>query len=284
MKTVLVIFIYLLVFLFGSCLASFLNVLVYRIPKKLSFLSGRSFCPNCDHQLSGIDLIPIFSYLALGGRCRYCKTPISPHYALVEAAGGVGAIICWIAFFGSDGGSAILTGSNAGQGWLASNSLIFGDYSPALAAAVYFAALCVLLTISLIDAKTMEIPDGLNIALASLALLSILTGPDIALLSRAIGAVIISLPLLLICIVIPGAFGGGDIKLMAAAGLLLGWQSVILAFLIGLLIGGSYGIAALITHKKSFGEHFAFGPALCTGIALAMFCGGTILDWYTGFM
>lgn len=77
------------VFLLGLCVGSFLNCVIYRIEQDKSFLNGRSFCPNCKHKLSWKDLFPVFSFLVLGGRCRYCKTKISIQYPLVELATGM---------------------------------------------------------------------------------------------------------------------------------------------------------------------------------------------------
>jgi leader peptidase (prepilin peptidase)/N-methyltransferase len=282
MQIVLSIIIFVLVFVFGTVIASFLNVLVYRIPRHLDFVSGRSFCPNCEHQLTALDLLPILSYLALGRRCRYCREPISPRYLLVELAGGLLALLSWWAFLGNDGGAAILLAEKGGAVLLAADPWLLGASAPVAAALLSFAVLCVLLTIALIDADTMEIPDGLNIALGLLALLSILCGPQIDLLSRGVGIIAVSLPLYVIAFILPGAFGGGDIKLMAAAGLLLGWQQLLVAFFIAVVLGGGYGIFVLLTKRKGRKEHFAFGPALCIGIAVALFAGQALLSWYLG--
>jgi leader peptidase (prepilin peptidase)/N-methyltransferase len=284
MQLVLTIIIFALVFTFGTAIASFLNVLVYRIPRRLDFIRGRSFCPSCAHALSGFDLVPIFSYLALGRRCRYCHEPIGVRYLLVELVGGVLALLSWLAFLGVSGGTAQLLAREAGPTLLAANPWLAGASAPAWAALVTFAVLCVLMTITLIDADTMEIPDGLNIALAVLALLSLLCGPEVALLSRGIGIVAVSLPLFIIAFALPGAFGGGDIKLMAAAGFLLGWQQVLVAFFIGLLIGGGYGIFALLSKRKGPKDHFAFGPALCVGIATVLFLGRALISWYLALL
>ena len=82
---------------FGLFIGSFLNVLVYRIPNGEDFVHGRSHCPKCGHDLSGFDLVPVFSYLALGRRCRYCRAPISGRYALVELlTGGLFALSYWL--------------------------------------------------------------------------------------------------------------------------------------------------------------------------------------------
>ena len=254
---------YLIIFIFGAVIGSFLNVLIYRIPRKISFVKGFSHCPSCDHRLHPIDLIPIISYLSVGRKCRYCREPISPRYMIVEIIGGLLAVASALAFMNP---TAFLEPKFAN---LTSAAVI-----------LYFVVLCILLVITYIDNDTMEIPYSLNIALAICGIAAIWLGPDVPIVSRLIGLVAVSVPLFLISFFISGAFGGGDVLLMAAAGFFLGWQNVLVAFFIGLLIGGVYGIFVLITRKKGRKEHFAFGPALCIGIAVAMFVGKLIFSWY----
>ena len=136
-----------------------------------------------------------------------------------------------------------------------------------------FTVLGLLLAISLIDADTMLIPNKLNAALLACGVLAVFLVPEVTIASRLIGLCCISVPLLLFSLMIPGSFGGGDIKLMAAAGLLLGWQSVLLAAVIGLGTGGVYGACLVVSGKKRSQDHFALGPSLCLGIAVALLCG-----------
>jgi leader peptidase (prepilin peptidase)/N-methyltransferase len=285
MLTVLNILVLVLVFAFGAVVGSFLNVLIYRIPLKLEFVHGFSFCPSCEHRLKPLDLVPIFSYLLLRRKCRYCHEPISPRYMIVELLGGILALCSWLAFVGTDFtqllGDGLLITVDAAP-FLIANPQFLGISAVPLAAALYFIALALLLVIAFIDADTMEIPNGLNIALGVCALLSFLVAPEVGWLSHLIGLVAISVPLLIITLVIPGAFGGGDVKLMAAAGLLLGWQAALVATFIGIIIGGVQGVYLLATRKKDGKGHFAFGPALCVGIAVAMFFAPTIITWYLG--
>jgi leader peptidase (prepilin peptidase)/N-methyltransferase len=127
--------------------------------------------------------------------------------------------------------------------------------------------------IAVIDIDTQYIPPELNILLAVIGLLSNWTLPGPSLLERLIGAVCIALPLILIVLIIPEGFGWGDIKMMAASGVLLGWKGNIAAFFIGLVLGGIYGIWLLARKKKGRKEHFAFGPFLSIGIAVSMYAG-----------
>jgi len=143
-----------------------------------------------------------------------------------------------------------------------------------------FAVTMLLLAIALIDFDTAQIPDSLIIALAPLAVASVWLLPNVTLLSHAIGLVAVALPMLLLTLAIPGAFGGGDIKLMAVCGFLLGWQLTLLAFFIALLLGGSIAIFLLASGKRKRGQHMVFGPAICAGTVTALFYGKEIIRFY----
>ncbi|MGL4792054.1 MAG: prepilin peptidase [Anaerotignaceae bacterium] len=242
--------IYIFVFLFGICIGSFLNVVVYRVPLGQFFAEERSFCPSCKTQLRWIDLIPIFSYVFLGGKCAHCKEKISCRYPIVEGIAGLLAVFSFIRFE--------------------------FDYKTIHA----FGVLMILLAIALIDFDTMEIPDCLNFALIPFAVVAIWLWEDVTLLERAIGFFIVSLPLFLITMVIPNAFGGGDIKLMGVCGFLLGWQNTILAFFIALVLGGGYASFLLSAKKTKKGTHIAFGPYICIGVAVSLFYGAEIIGFY----
>jgi leader peptidase (prepilin peptidase)/N-methyltransferase len=245
--------IYVLIFAIGATVGSFLNVLVYRLPRGLDFVKGFSFCPVCEHRLMPLDLAPILSWLFLKGRCRYCGTKISPRYILVETACGAAGLFLWI-------------------------------FVPShVHATLFFAVFCVLLTMALIDADTQTISDGLNIALGLLAVASIWIGPEVDIQSRLIGLAVVSVPLFVISLVIEGAFGLGDVFLMISAGFLLGWRGALVAFFIGLIIGGVYGAFALARGKKGRKDHFAFGPCLAVGIFISLLTGDRIIDWYLLF-
>jgi len=239
---------------FGACAGSFLNVVISRLPQKGAFLSkARSHCPKCGAVIRSYDLIPVLSFILLKGRCRDCRRLISPRIPLVELAGALSAVVCFI-YFG-------LT----------------------IRLILAFGVIMILLAVALIDLDTSEIPHSLIIALIPFAIGAIWGWPAIILLDRAIGFFAVSLPLLLLAIVIPGAFGGGDIKLIAVCGFLLGWKNVVLAFFIAILLGGGYAVFLMLSRKRKRGDHMVFGPALCTGIAAAMFFGGEIIAWYLNF-
>jgi leader peptidase (prepilin peptidase)/N-methyltransferase len=253
MLTVVYTIIYVLIFAIGATIGSFVNVLVYRLPRDLDFVRGFSFCPACKHRLMPLDIVPIISWLLLRGRCRYCEARISPRYLVVEAACGAAGLLLYV-------------------------------FIPSPTQAVlFFAIFCVLLAISLIDADTQTIFDGMNIALGVLAVASIWLGPEVTMSSRLIGLAAVSVPLFVISIFISGAFGLGDVFLMVAAGFLLGWQGVLTAFFIGLILGGIYGVYVLARRKKGRKDHFAFGPCLAIGIFVSLLAGERIIDWYLSF-
>lgn len=144
----------------------------------------------------------------------------------------------------------------------------------------------ILAAAALIDGRTMEIPDRFPAMILMLALLAAAVGmrtaegSQLPLSSRILGFFAVSLPMLLLTAAVPGAFGGGDIKLTAACGAFLGWKLVVLAAFFAILGGGCYGIWLLAAKKAGRKEHFAFGPFLCAGMVIACFWGEAILEWY----
>jgi len=238
----------------GASIGSFVNVAALRRSKGRGFLTGRSHCPLCNEVIKWYDLIPILSWLMLLGRCRKCKARVSPRYILVEIT------------------AAILF------------ALTFMVYGFTLMTVLSLAVVVILLAIALIDLETMEIPNGLTIALIPLAIASVWVFPQVSLISRGIGFLAVSLPMLVIALVVSGAFGGGDIKLMAVCGFLLGWQNTLLAFFAAVVLGGGWAIYLMASGKRKRGEHMVFGPAICIGVFFALLFGEEILDWYLSLL
>ena len=240
MDTILI-FAEILIFLFGIVIGSFLNVCIYRIPKGEDIVKVNSHCMTCGYQLKWYDLIPIFSYIFLKGKCRKCKTKLSCQYPIVEAVNGL----------------------NVESG-------------------IYSLMASALLVLSVIDFRTYEIPFGINVFIFLLACIHMLL--DLAQWkSYVIGFFTVSAFLYLLYLLSKGrAIGGGDIKLMAFAGLFLGWKCIILAFLIGCILGA---VIHSIRMKVTDAEHvLAFGPYLCAGLTIAMLFGTNIINWYLSFM
>lgn len=240
------------VFLFGITVGSFLNVCIYRIPLGEDIVHTDSHCMSCGARLKWYDLIPLFSWLFLRGRCRSCGEMISIQYPLVELANG----LLWVGLIAANGFNA--TGI------------------------CYCAAASSLLVLSVIDWRTYEIPLGCNLVILLAGLVNLAVWremwPDFV-----IGFACVSGLLLLILLVSRGrAMGGGDVKLMAAAGLLLGWQKIILAFGVGCILGS---VLHLILMKvKGRDRVLAFGPYLSLGIFITMMWGQPLIDWYLGLL
>lgn len=142
----------------------------------------------------------------------------------------------------------------------------------------------ILAVLAWIDHKTMEIPDLLNILLLLCGFAAIFLCPGVSFIERCIGAFCISVPMYLFCLLIPEAFGDGDIFLVSAMGFYLGWRSLLTGMFIGFLVGGTQACYLLASGKAAPGkrEHMAFGPALCVGFVAAQYFGTDILRWYFG--
>lgn len=246
----IIILLYIYSFVIGCCVASFINVVIYRVPNEISVAKGRSFCPKCKETLKGYDLIPIISWLVLKGKCRTCKEPISVRYPLLELLGGLIGIFC------------------------------FYRYEFSWMTVLSFGIAMVLLAITMIDIDTMTIPNGLVLIMGVFSIVSYVIDPSISLVSRLIGMVCISGFMLVLSLCISGAFGGGDIKLMFMIGFLLGWINTLLAFFIAVLVAGVYAIYLLVKKIKGRKQHIAFGPYLCLGSFIALVYGNSIIDWY----
>lgn len=140
--------------------------------------------------------------------------------------------------------------------------------------------LAALIRIAITDLKTLQIPDRWNLILAVTGILSLFVNMDSGPAERVAGAFIISLPMLITDLVIPGGFGGGDIKLMAAAGLFLGWKKEVLAALLAFSAAGLFAVYLLLTGKAGRKDCFAFGPFLCGGLAFSALAGDRVVMWY----
>ena len=243
--------IYVIIFLYGIVIGSFLNVCIYRIPKGESIVKVRSHCMNCGYQLKWYDLVPLFSFLFLRGRCRKCKQKISVQYPVIELLNGV--LYC----------------------------IAFAVYGVSVNALLYALLASALIALSVIDFRTYEIPVGFNIWILALGLIRIVT--DYAdWLDYAVGFLAVSMFLLLIYFFTKGrGIGGGDIKLMAACGLLLGWKLIILAFVLGCIIGSIVHIARM--KISGAGHVLAFGPYLSVGVMIAALAGDPMIAWYLSF-
>lgn len=141
----------------------------------------------------------------------------------------------------------------------------------------------ILIVVSCQDIRRMEIKDGCHIAIAVLAAAAILIAPDTDILSRLSGALCISVPMVMLTLMVPGAFGGGDIKLMAASGLFLGWKVAVVSAALALFAAGGYALFLIVKKKADKGQRFPLGPFLSIGLAVSALFGESIwqlwLSW-----
>ncbi len=239
-----------LVFIYGILIGSFLNVCIYRIPRHENIVTTPSHCMSCGYGLKWYDLVPVFSWLCLRGKCRKCKAPISKQYPIIEATNGV----LWV--------------------------VVIAVCGLTVEGILYCLLTSALLVLSVIDFRTFEIPLGINIFIAVLGVVRLVTdlsGWFIYLL----GAVLVSGIFYLAYLVTKGrGMGGGDIKLMAAAGLLLGAPKIFLAMLLGCAFGS---VIHIIRMRVSGEDHkLALGPYLAAGIFLSAVAGDPVITWYFG--
>lgn len=254
-----------IIFVFGTVIGSFLNVLIYRLPIGMDFKTGRSICTTCKHELCWKDLFPLFSWIFLGGKCRYCKAPISCRYPIVEALNGTMYVLAYL----------FLCGGNAIEGLFT------------LKLVGYMVLFSCLIVISWVDFEHQIIPDSMWIAIfvGGLFLVgdALITGEFSKswIISKLIGMVAVSGVFFIIGFVTQGrAMGGGDIKFMAAAGFVLGWKAVVLSLFIGALAGVIFSIGRKIVSKKEMRGMIPFGPFLAIGVAVSAFVGEYIFDMY----
>ena len=236
--------------LVGACVGSFLNVLIYRIPREEEFVRTPSHCMTCGHQLKWYELVPVLSWLAQKGKCRSCGVKLSAQYPIVEAT------------------NAVM--------WLLTGVLFRGDW---LTVGLYCGMFSMLLVGSVIDWREFIIPNGINLVIFLLGLVRLATDLQ-NWLFYLVGMLAVSLVFLLLHIATGGnGLGMGDVKLVAAAGLLLGWPKMILAVLLGSLAGALIHSARM---KRGAGRKLAFGPYLAAGIWFAALVGQPLIEAYLG--
>ncbi len=244
-------------FALGSCIGSFLNVCIYRLPREQSIVRPRSRCPTCEHPIAWHDNVPLLSFVFLGGACRHCRHPISWRYPVVELVTGL-ATATVLSRFGV-----------WPVGW------------------IYVAFVAALITASFIDLEFQIIPDeisvgGLVVGLALSALIPALHGTTshwVSVMRSAIGllvggGVLYGTGLMGDFIFRKESMGGGDIKLLAMAGAILGWKLVLLTFFLAPLLALIPGLLVLLLKRSHL---IPYGPFLSLGLILALFVGNDIL-------
>ena len=269
-------------FFFGLSLGSFLNSVIFRLETGGSFFRGRSFCPNCQHILSWQDLIPIFSFLILKGKCRYCQQKISWQYPLVELATGILFVLLW--------NYKLLPLNNIPpSSFLFPPSCFLLPTSFLLIPTSFFLLLisCFLIIIFVYDLKHYLIPDKIIYLAIGLALfyqffkIWNFGNWNFSKIFNLILAILPSLFFLAIILISRGSWMGmGDFKLAILMGLFLGWPNILVALFFAFLIGAIIGLGLIIAGKKTLKSKVPFGPFLVTGTFVALFWGETIISWY----
>lgn len=237
-------------FIYGIVFGSFFNVVGLRVPKNESIVSPPSHCTVCDRRLTIVDLIPVFSFLALRGKCRGCGTKISPIYPFMELITGILFVLSYLHF----------------------------GFTLELVVAIIFLSMLVMITVS--DIAYMLIPNKIllpfGIGLVVLRIFSPLTPWWDSFLGAAVGFLV----LLLIAIVSKGGMGGGDIKLFFVIGLVLGTQLTLLTLFLAALIGSIVGIIHLRRTRQGRKTPVPFGPSIAAAAVICYFYGSELVHWY----
>lgn len=248
-------------FFLGVAFGSFSNVVIMRLHSgEKGIFGGRSHCADCKHPLSMWDLVPLFSWLFLRGKCRYCRKPISMQYPLVEFIMGVMFVFGYVA------------------------SAFLGQQNP-----LYEVWLLIILfsfTILFIyDLLYMELPDEVSlpaiVILFGFNFLEFTPTWQNALIGAAIPFGFFGIQYL----ISKGKWiGEGDFRLGILMGIILGWKLTIVALFLGYILGSIVGVYVLVSKTKKMSSQLPFGPFLILGTIIAFFFGNNLMQWYLGFL
>lgn len=246
---------YILIFALGIIIGSFLNVCIYRIPREESIAFPPSHCTHCSHPLDWYDLIPIVSYFSLRGKCRYCGEGISPQYPIIELLNGILYLF------------------------------VFHYFGLSLEFAFYGFMASILVVICLIDLHEQIIPDELVLLILIATVLYkaaayFLYGTSIVFRDGIFGFLSGGLFFLIIAVASNGAMGGGDIKLIAVLGLILGLKKTLLNILLAFIIGAVVSLYLLLSGKKGRKDAIPFGPFINIAFIITLFYGDMIIRRY----
>jgi len=229
----------------GLVIGSFLNVVVYRLPRGLGFVRGRSFCPKCKHKINWFDNVPVISFLILKGRCRFCGRKISWRYPLIELLAG---------------------------------ALFYLSYLSHLSFLSYL-LICGLVVIFFVDLEHQIIPDEIVIPLSVLFLgYRLLTNIQYLISNFLITGIVSFLFLYLIHLLTKGkGMGLGDVKLAFLMGLVLGFPKIVVAFYLAFLTGAFVGVILILLSRAKLKQKIAFGPFLVFGTIFSLLWGEKIV-------
>lgn len=249
-RTPMTLYFIVLFFVFGCVFGSFFNVVGLRVPKGILFSSDRSYCPTCKHPLSALDLIPILSYVFIGGKCRHCKTPISLIYPLIEGSTGL----------------------------LFAYAFIHFGFTLELITAILLISMLMILFVS--DISYMLIPNKILLFFLPFFLVMRVISPldpwyD-ALIGAAAGFVVLSGIILLS----KGGMGGGDMKLFVVLGIVLGWKATLFTLFGASLLGALIGGAIMLIQRADRKQPIPFGPYIIVAALLSYFYGEQLISMY----
>ncbi len=249
---------HLILFFIGLGFGSFASVVIHRLhTRQKGIFLGRSKCPKCKHKLDAIDLIPVFGAIINKFKCKYCKKKISLHYPILELV--------------------------MGSGFLATSILVSFD---SLWLLLYYLIITfVFVLLSFYDIFFQEIPDEISVPTIILTGVVAYFGHLHEPKSLLIGFLI---PVLFFGLLFVGSggrwLGGGDVRIGAIMGFLLGWPNIITGLFFGYLLGSIYSAIGLISGKLNRKTPIPFGPFLFSGAYIALFWGHDIIGWYLGLM
>ena len=243
------------IFIFGLCIGSFLNVCIYRLPASKSIVHPRSMCSNCGTLIAAYDNIPVLSYLWLKGRCRHCQIKISLRYPMVELLGGLFALGTFLKF------------------------------GLTLEALIYYLFFAALLIVTFIDIDHRIIPNVITLPGIPICFAASFALPTITYREALLGILIGGGSLFLVAwiyslITKKEGMGGGDIKLLAMMGAIVGWQGVLFTIFLASLVGTLAGLAAMLQSRKGMKLAVPFGPFLSIGSITYTFFGTPLIAWY----
>lgn len=247
---------YLIIFILGLLIGSFLNSVIYRLEDLKSIFKERSICPHCKKTLRWYDMIPLASFIIYAGRCRYCREKISIQYPLVELTTAV-LFIC-----------------------------IYGYFGITLYSILLLLLSCFLIVIFVYDIYYMIIPDemlwpAIIIVILSDCYIAILSQSFLPMWNALLGALIAgSFIGLIVLLTRARGMGIGDIKLAFLIGLLIAYPQIILSLFLAFFIGSIIGIVLLASRRKKLKSAIAFAPYLIIGFYITIFWGQKILNWY----
>jgi len=247
------------VFVFGLCIGSFLNVCIYRLPVSKSIVHPRSMCPSCGSPIRFFDNMPIISYVFLQGKCRQCKTKIPLRYPIIELLGGLFALGSYLKF------------------------------GLTLDAVIYFVFIASLLIVTFIDLDHRIIPDSITLPGIPICLAASLVLSDTTFVDSILGIIAGGGSLFLVAwtynlITKKEGMGGGDIKLLAMIGAIIGWKGVLFTIFVSSLVGTLTGLAVMAQTRKGMKLAVPFGPFLSIGSIAYIFFGPQLVMWYVNLL